>query len=172
MFHSLDAFYSSTFLHSAQSWFSPISTRWIPFTSCRESTGRKMSKYHLCAVWKSGFLCIHLKCMSPRLKNLVWRLGGGWWELGEPTHIHIWCRILPDWRRHTVREYLPMEFLSFKKREVRDLIPYNKINFPQSWPRQDLLTRNVLGLAMRMFLSRRRYHPICDQQMVWLYWPG
>ena len=26
-----------------------------------------------------------------------------------------------------------------------------KLNFPQSWPHQDLLSRNVLGLAMRMF---------------------
>ena len=44
--------------------------------------------------------------------------------------------------------------------------------FPQSWPHQDLLSRNVLGLAMRMFLPQRWYHPICDWQMVWLYWPG
>ena len=29
---------------------------------------------------------------------------------------------------------------------------------PQSWPHQDLLSRNVLGLAMLMFLPRRQYH--------------
>ena len=31
-----------------------------------------------------------------------------------------------------------------------------KINFPQSWPQQDLLSMNVLGLSMRMFPPRRR----------------
>ena len=37
---------------------------------------------------------------------------------------------------------------------------YNKINFPQSWPHQDLLSRNVLGLAVRMFPPQRWYHLI------------
>jgi hypothetical protein len=32
------------------------------------------------------------------------------------------------------------------------------INFPQSCPHQDLLSRNVLGLAMLMFLPQRQYH--------------
>ena len=42
----------------------------------------------------------------------------------------------------------------------------------KSWPHQDLLSRNVLGLAMIMFPSQRQYHLICDWQMVWIYWPG
>ena len=39
-------------------------------------------------------------------------------------------------------------------------------------PQEDLLSRNGLGLAMRMFLLWRCYHGICHRQMVWLYWPG
>ena len=31
--------------------------------------------------------------------------------------------------------------------------------FPQSGTHQDLIYRNVQGLAMRMFPPRRRYHP-------------
>ena len=40
---------------------------------------------------------------------------------------------------------------------------YVVVVFPQSWPHQDLLSRNVVGLAMRMSLPQRWYHPICDQ---------
>ena len=35
---------------------------------------------------------------------------------------------------------------------------YVKKKIPQSWPFQDLLSRNVLGLAMLMFSTQRRYH--------------
>ena len=40
--------------------------------------------------------------------------------------------------------------------------------FPQSCTHQDLISRNVLDLAMRMFLTRKRYH----QFVMWteLYW--
>ena len=42
------------------------------------------------------------------------------------------------------------------------------VNFPQSWSHWDLLSRNILVLVMRMFRPQRWYHPICNQQMVWL----
>ena len=45
--------------------------------------------------------------------------------------------------------------------------------FPESWPHQGFLSRNLLGLALKIFLPQSRWHhPICDHQMVWLYWPG
>jgi hypothetical protein len=35
-----------------------------------------------------------------------------------------------------------------------------------------LLMFEMCLFLMRIFPPRGRYHPICDQQMVWLYWPG
>ena len=37
-----------------------------------------------------------------------------------------------------------------------------KYLFPESWPHQDLLSRNLQGLAMRMFQPWRGFHPICE----------
>ena len=35
-------------------------------------------------------------------------------------------------------------------------------SFSQSWPHQDLLSRIVMGFAMRMFRPQRQYHKICN----------
>ena len=83
-------------------------------------------------------------------------------------------RGFPTIRPHICRYLLTFSYRWYVDLEVSPTItnvirfhPIPKIQndsllvFPQSLPHQDLLSRNVLGLAMRMFPPQRWYHPIC-----------
>ena len=111
---------------------------------------------------KEWFFVHSSKMYESEVEKSCVKAGGGWWELGEPTHIHIWCRILPDWRRHTVREYLLMEFLYFKKGEVGDLIPIPKKKFSISRSKGQLISKGHFGIFS--ILPKKRKKNFCPNR--------